>query len=135
MSEKNATPWGTPGTPGQGITNAKEPKPTLKPVPDSKVDPNPPHNPSVFLNPQQQQENVAHAQLLRADHIYRSAIGLYNGALDNWRAVAFATGKATPAPIFAVSFAAQINISNVSEELNRLPFAQVAALYPLPEVK
>lgn len=132
--DKIATPWGTTNTPGQGITDAVEPKPTANPKPDSLIPAHPPFegDPYTFMDGAKAEANAAYAQLVRADNIYREAIAMYHGALDNWRKNVFATGKRIAAPIFAVSFAAALRLGNVSD-VDSLPFADVAALYDVPK--
>lgn len=134
--EKIATPWGTTGTPGQGITGAVEPKPTANPKPESKIPQEPPYagDPYTFMDGEKAEANAAYARLVRADNVYREAIAMYNGALDAWRKTEFVTGKKAPVPIFAVSFAAALRLGNV-EDYASLPFSDVAVLYEIPEAK
>lgn len=131
------TPWGETGKPGQGINpNATPAGPApVNPVPESKIPIDPPFEPSVFLNPEQQQANVEHSLKLRADHIYRIAIGDYARAIFDWKRNREAGSKAAP-PIFAASFAATLRNQQITDSaFDNLPWAEVAALYQLPKVE
>lgn len=130
----NKTPWGTPGTPGEGVTTAVQPVPPAKPIPDSLIPQTPPYEPSVWMNPEQARANVEYAKLSQADFLYRTAIGNYTRKLFDWKLNEFYTGKRTPAPVFAVSFANTVEGMSAAQ-IADLPFAEVAALYTLPEVK
>lgn len=135
--EKIDTPWGTTGTSGQGIDPNVKPagQAPANPVPESKIPTDPPFNPSVFLNPEQQQANVEHSLKLRADHIYRTAIGHFVRAIYDWKRNREAGSKAA-APIFAASFGATLINSNLTDSaFDNLPWAEVAALYQIPKVE
>jgi hypothetical protein len=134
MSEQIKTPWGTTGTPGEGVTTAVQPVQPTKLVPDPLIPQDPPFAPSVWLNPEQARANVEYAKLVRADYLYRAAIGNYVRRVYDSKLTEFYTGKKMPAPIFAVSFAVTVD-GIAAEEIAALPFDQVAAFYPLPEVK
>jgi hypothetical protein len=136
MSEQIKTPWGTTNTPGQGITNAKDPGPVPEDLtPASKLPP-PPAEPNVLNDPATNRAIAEYEQLERADHIYRRALALYAKKLHEYRQQQF-WGKSPVVPYFGASFAAAFNGSNLTDEVkNALPFTKVAGLYEkVQEVK
>ncbi len=132
--EHTKTPWGTTGTPGEGVTGATEPPPLPpNPMPESKLWPLPFPN-TDGRSVEQALANMHHGQLQAADYILRAALGLHARAAYNAELNAFYTGRKVRRPTFAESFAAQIINSNMTtEHMQSLPFDEVAPLYmPLP---
>lgn len=121
ITSATATPFGTPGTPNQGIiVGLVDPGPVPEFTIPSLNDPPPPMG-SVFSSPEERAAIAAYQRLVRADTIYRQAIVLFFKKLHEYKQNSF-WGKNPEKPSFVKSFTDAFMLS-LETDKDSLPYS------------